>query len=205
MTEWNLAKFPDSMEFQSWKVNFRTKVCLGTADPQITMLRTKESEIAKSIDELMTSRPIVKKDFPDFEMLDAMIASTLKKLLNTQPHFRKRVSVEEQRAQKHDRCSRGRQIAYMIYEYFHATGAYEAAQGHSTLFAVKLQNDGVQDLDVRLDQALLSASEIPTDVILEGLCKSKVQDSVQFQLGLVRRCCGKEMSDQESKRKESLR
>ena len=52
-------------------------------------------------------------DFHDFDMLDAMIPSSLKELLNTQIHFRKRVSVEEQRAQKHDRLLRGRQIAYM--------------------------------------------------------------------------------------------
>ena len=41
-SEWNLGKFPDSMEFQSWKVNFRTEVCVRTADPQITMLWIKE-------------------------------------------------------------------------------------------------------------------------------------------------------------------
>ena len=62
-------------------------------------------------------------EIADFNMIDAMIVSALKKLLNTQTHFRKRVSVEEQRAQEHDRFSRGRQIAYMIYEYFRATGA----------------------------------------------------------------------------------
>ena len=112
ITEWNLGKFPDSMEFESCKVNFRTEVCLRTADPQITMHWTKEVEMAKCIDEYMTSRSIVgRTEFPDFEMLDAMIASALKKLLNTQIHFRKRVSVEEQRAQKHHRFLRGRQIA----------------------------------------------------------------------------------------------
>ena len=75
----------------------------------------KEFEIAKSIDELMTSRSIVEPtDFPDYDMLDAMIASALKKILNTQIHLRKRVGVEEQRAQKHDRFLRGRQTAYMI-------------------------------------------------------------------------------------------
>ena len=35
--------------------------------------------------------------------------------------------------------------------------------------------------DVRWDQALLSASEMPSDVILEGLYKSKLQDPVQLQ------------------------
>ena len=60
-TELNLGKFPDSMEFQSWKVNFRT---------EITMHWIKEVEIAKSIDELVTWRLIVEHDFLDFDMLD---------------------------------------------------------------------------------------------------------------------------------------
>ena len=121
LAEWNLRKFPDPMKFQSWKVNFRTEVCLRTADHQITMLWIKEVEIAKLPDEPLISRSIVVKYFPDFDLLDAMIASALNKLFNSQSHFRKRVSVEEQRAQRHDRFLRGRQIAYMIYEYFRAT------------------------------------------------------------------------------------
>ena len=92
------------MEFQSWKVNFRTEVCLRTADLQITMHWIKEVEVAKPIDELMTSRSIVgRTDFPDFDILDAMSASAKKKLLNTQINFRKSVRVEEERAQKHKR------------------------------------------------------------------------------------------------------
>ena len=160
------------MEFQSWKVNFRTEVCLRTADPQITMLWIKEVEIAKSIDELVTSRSITgQHNFPDFDMLDAVIASALKKLLNTQANFWKRVSVEEQRAQNSDRFLRGRQIAYMIYEYFRATGAelmkqYKDSQLCS-LFS--LQNDDVQDFDVTWDHVFLSVSEMPSDMILEGL------------------------------------
>ena len=82
-------------------------------------------------------------------------------------HFWKRVSVEEQRAQKYDRFLRGKQIAYMFYEHFRATGAYEAVQELSDLFNVRLRNDDVQDFDVRADQALFSACEIPTHVILE--------------------------------------
>ena len=61
----------------------------------------KEVEMAKSIDELVTSRSIAgRPDFPDFDMLDAMIASALKRLLDKHIHCRKRVSVEEQCAQK---------------------------------------------------------------------------------------------------------
>ena len=90
----------------------------------------KEVDTAKSIDDLMTSQSITgRKDFPEYDMLDAMIASALKRLLDNHVHIRKRASVEEQRAQKYDRFLRGRQIAYMIYEHFPATGAYEAVQG----------------------------------------------------------------------------
>ena len=85
--EWNLGKLPDPMEFQSWQVHFKNDVRTTTADPHITIYWIKEVEIAKSIDELMTSRSIVgRTDFLDFDMLDAMMASALKKLLNTQIH-----------------------------------------------------------------------------------------------------------------------
>ena len=167
--------------FQSWKVNFRTEVRLRTANTQITTLWSKEVDIAKSIDELMTLRSIMGRDFPDFDMLDAVIASALKKLLNTQSNFRQRASVEEQRAQKHDRFLRGRQIVYMIYEYFRAARAYEAVQWLLTLFAISLQNDDVQHFAVRRDLALLPVSEMPSDTILERLYKSKLQNSVQLQ------------------------
>ena len=76
----------------------------------------------------------------------------------------------------------------MIYEHFRATGACEAVQGLSDLFTIRLQNDDVQDFDVRWDQAPLRAREIHTDVILEGLYKSKLQNSAQTSdcVGFVR-------------------
>ena len=159
-----------TLEFQSWKVNFKTEVCSKKADPNLTMHWIKEVEIAKSFDEPVTSRSIMERtDFPHYDMLDATIASALKKLLNTHVHFRKRASVEGQLDQKYDRFLRVRQIAYMIYEHFRATGVYEAVQGLSDLFNIHMQNDDVQDFDVRWDQALLSASEILTEMILERL------------------------------------
>ena len=116
----------------------------------------------------MTWRSIVERnDFPDFDMLNAMIPSALTRLLDKHVHIRKRASVEEQRAQKYDRFLRGRQIAYMIYEHVRATGAYEAVHGLSDLFIIRLQNDEVQDFDVRWDQASLSASDMPSEMILE--------------------------------------
>ena len=79
------------LELQSWKVNLKTEVCLRTAEPQVTVLWIKEGEVAKSIDELVTSRSITgQHNFLHFDMLDAMIASALKNLFITQSNFRKR-------------------------------------------------------------------------------------------------------------------
>ena len=55
-----------------------------------------------------------KLNFLDFEMLDAMIASALEKLINTTSKTSEK-EFEEQRAQNSDRVLRGGQIAYMIY------------------------------------------------------------------------------------------
>ena len=55
ISELHLGKFPHSMEFQSWTVNFKTEVCSKTTYLRLRMRWIKEVEIAKSIDELMTS------------------------------------------------------------------------------------------------------------------------------------------------------
>ena len=54
---------------------------------------------------------------PNFEVLDARIASALNKIIHNS-HFKRRISLGEQKAQKQDRFFLGRQIAYLIYEYF---------------------------------------------------------------------------------------
>ena len=66
----------------------------------------------------------------------------------------------------------------MIHEYFRATGGYEAVQGISDLFSIRLPDDDVQDFDTRWDQALLAANEITyrngvrrfIQVKITGLC-----------------------------------
>ena len=86
----------------------------------------------KTIDKIVTSRSIVAKKFPDFDVLDAMIASALKQLLSTQSIFRKRVSVEKQRILLEFPpilTKKNRWLTWFIYEYFRATGVPESMQG----------------------------------------------------------------------------
>ena len=82
-------------------------------------------------------------------MLDARIASALNKIIQNS-HFKKQVSLEEQKAQKEDRFLRGRQIAYMIHDDFRVTGAHDTVLDCADLFSITLHNDDVQDFDTRM-------------------------------------------------------
>ena len=86
------------------------------------MLWIKEVEMVESADDLKSSRSIKGTHGPDFELLDARIASALNRIIQN-TRFKKKVSPEERKAHKEDRFSRGRQIAFLIYEYFRVTGA----------------------------------------------------------------------------------
>ena len=61
-------------------------------------------------------------------MLDAKIASALNKIIQNS-QFKKKVSLEEQKAQEEDPFLRERQIAFMIHDYFRVTGAHDTAIG----------------------------------------------------------------------------
>ena len=113
---------------------------------------------------------------PNFEVLDAKIASVLNKIIHNS-HFKRRIiSLEEQEAQKQDRFLRGRQIAYLIYEYFSAIGANDSVENYADLFTIVLRNDDIQEFDSKWDGILLSMTKIPHDDILEGLFKLRIRE-----------------------------
>ena len=85
--------------------------------------------------------------------------------------------LEEQKAQKEDRFLRGRQIAYLICEYFPVTGANDSVENYADLFTIVLRNDDIQECDSKWDGILLSMTKIPSDEILEGLYKLRVRES----------------------------
>ena len=72
----------------------------------------------------------------------------------------------------------------MINDNFGAPAAHDAALDLSDLFNVCLHEDDIQDFDTRLDHAPLTASDIPTENVPEGLYKLKIRDSVQLQMVL---------------------
>ena len=116
---------------------------------------------------------------PDFEVLDARIASALNRIIHNS-HFKRRVSLEEQKAQKEDRFLRGRQIADLIYEYFRVTGANDSVENYADLYTIALRNDDIQESDSKWD-GILSMTKIPSDDILEGLYKLRIRESEKLK------------------------
>ena len=145
------------------------------------MLWINEMEMVDSVDDLKSSRSIQGyTHFPNFEMLDARIASALNKIIQ-KSHFKKMVSLEEQKAQKAGRFLRGRQIAYMIYDYFRVIGAHDTVREYADLFSIILRNDDNQDFDTRWDEILLSMTKILPDDVLECLYKLRTRESDQLK------------------------
>ena len=106
-------KFPTPTTFACWKIRFKTDVCTCSQFPTEAMHWIKEVELVDSVDDLMSSSSTRGIQVPNFEVLDAKITSALNRIVHNS-HFRRRISLEEQKAQKEDRFLRGRQIAYLI-------------------------------------------------------------------------------------------
>ena len=74
-------KFPTPATFACWKIRFKTEVCTCSQFPTEAMQWIKEVELVDSVDELRTSSSIRGVSMPNFEVLDARIASALNKIL----------------------------------------------------------------------------------------------------------------------------
>ena len=112
---------------------------------------------------------------PNFEVLDATIASALNKIIHNS-HFKRRISLEEQMAQKQDSFLRDRQITYLIYDYFRVIGIHDSVENYADL-----RNDDIQEFETKLDGILLSMTKITPDDNLEGLYKLRIRESEKLK------------------------
>ena len=160
------TKFPTPATFACWKIRFKTAECACSQFPTEAMQWIKQVEMVDSVDDLKSSSSTRGTPMPNFEVLDARIALALNEIIHNS-HFKRRVSLEEQKAKKEDRFLRGRQIAYLIYEYFRVTGIHDSVENYADLFTIILRNDDIQEFDSKWDGILLSMTKIPPDDILK--------------------------------------
>ena len=150
ISDLHFDKFPTPATFLCWKIRFKTEVCTCSQFPTEAMQWIKEVELADSVDELKSSASIRSIPMPDFEVLDARIASALNKIIHNS-HFKRKISLEEQKAQKEDRFLRGRQIAFLIYEQFRVTGTDSSVETYTDLFTIAVRNGDIQEFDSKWD------------------------------------------------------
>ena len=114
ISDLHFDKFPTPTTFACWKKRFKTEVRTCSQFPTEAMLWIKEVELVDSVDDLKSSCSVRGIQVPNFEVLDAKIASALNRIVrNTQ--LTRMVSMEEQK-QKEDCFLCGRHVAYLIYE-----------------------------------------------------------------------------------------
>ena len=86
ISDLHFDKFPTPATFACWKIRFKTEVCTCSQFPTEAMQWIKEVELADSVDDLRSSSSIRSIPMPDFEVLDARIASALNKIIHNS-HF----------------------------------------------------------------------------------------------------------------------
>ena len=180
ISDLHFDKFPTPATFACWKIRFKTEVCTCSQFPTEAMHWIEEVELVDSVDDLMSSSSVRGIQMPNFYVLDTRIASALNRIIHNS-HFKRRISLKEQNAQKQDRFLCGRQIAYLISECFRVTGTDSSVENYTDLFTISLRNDDIQESDSKCDGTLLSMTKIPPDDILGGLYKLRIRKSEKLK------------------------
>ena len=91
ISDLHFDKFPTPATFACWKIRFKTEVCTCSQFPTEAMQWIKEVELVDSVDELRSSLSIRGISMPNFEVLDARIASALNKIIHNSQFKRESV------------------------------------------------------------------------------------------------------------------
>ena len=135
-------------------------------------------EMVDSVDDLKSSCSVRGIRMPDFEVFDARIASALNKIFHNS-HFRRRISLKEQKAQKEDRFLRARQIANTNTSLsLEPTILSRTMPTYSLLFfEMTIFRNSIRSWT----EFFLTMTEIPPDDILEGLYKLRIRESEKLK------------------------
>ena len=119
-----IDKWPQPTDIISCKMIFKSEVSHSSQYPRLAMLWTGDLQDAHSIDDLNTPASVTRRPIPDFENLDEKkIASGLRNIPTG--NVTKQVTTADGKAQSEKRSLTGRQIAWMIYDFFKIRGDSE--------------------------------------------------------------------------------
>ena len=99
ISDLHFDKFPNQQHSLVGRWDFKTEVCICSQFLAEALLWIKEVELVDSVDDLKSSCSVRGIRMPDFEVLDAKIASALNRIIHNS-HFKRRISLEEQKTPK---------------------------------------------------------------------------------------------------------
>ena len=137
-SELQFDKFPHPQSFLVWKIRFKNQVTTCSDFPSEAMLWIEEVENGWFISGIEFPAICFWEEF-SIRDVSAKIASPLKKIIQNS-HFKKKVSLEEQKVQKEDRFQRGRQVAFIICDYSRVTGAHDTVLDYADLLTSIFRN-----------------------------------------------------------------
>ena len=89
ISDLHFDKFPTPATFACWKIRFEAEVCTCSQFASEAMHWIKEVELVDSVDDLKSSSSVRGIQMPNFEVLDARIASALNRIIHNS-HFKKK-------------------------------------------------------------------------------------------------------------------
>ena len=90
ISDLHFDKFPTPATFACWKIRFKTEVCTCSQFPTEPVQWIKEVEMVDSVDDLKSSSSVRGIQMPNFEVLDARIASALNRIIHNSHSLQKK-------------------------------------------------------------------------------------------------------------------
>ena len=116
-----------------------------------------------SVDDLRSSSSIRGISMPNFEVLDARIASALNKIIHNS-HFKRRISLEEQKSPKAGPVPSWQADCLLDLRLL-TSGSLESmilSKNYADLFTISLRNDDIHEFDSKWGRNFIVYDENPT-------------------------------------------
>ena len=150
ISDLHFDKFPTPATFACWKIRFKTEVCTCSQFPTEVMLWITEVELVDSVDDLKSSCSVRGTQTPDFEVLDAKIASALNRIIHFCPLEEKGQSGGI-RGPKRGSFSSWKTDRLPDLRVLPGHWSQRFCRIYADLFTIVLRNDDIQEFDTRWD------------------------------------------------------
>ena len=175
LRELRVPPFPKDAEYRPWTMAFFQAVNCATRQPVAALAWLRKYQTADSVEDLAGDEPFI--------TLSRKISSAINNIFYGT--FKSRAAIkQDEYFQKTGSLMNGRQVMFLMHEYFMRGGGRNTLNEFRDLLGVKLQNDKLRQFLNEWDWTLGGMEERPSDKILEQLFRQELEKSVKFQFHL---------------------